>query len=141
MYYSRLELIRSNWILAMSNEKFLFKFSFNLVTCFAIYLLLAHYLFMNRFRGGTVLDDPILKLFLPVNFSWPIFFLIYSAVLLFLYYVIPDPSLLTYAARAFTALFALRVLFILLTPMGPPRDTILLQDPFVDKVIGFKEGC
>ena len=130
-------LIKAGWTEAADQKDFMLRLIINFISCVVLYLALVYYLFANRHRGGATLDDPILKFFHPFNFSWTIFFFMYTGILLFLYEAIAQPLALVSMMRALTAVFILRAIFIALTPLAPPADMILLRDPFIDYVIGF----
>ena len=127
--------LKVNWKEVFSDRKFLVKFILNLVLCYSIYMLGVQFLVLNRTRPGVVLDDPIQRLFTPYNFSSPIFLLTYACIVIFVIYVIVRPHDFYYGARAFTAVFVVRVAFIYLVPLTPPPNSILLKDPFLDSVI------
>lgn len=130
-------LMQSRWTDAGNQKDFMLSLIINFISCVVLYLALVYYLFANRHRGGATLDDPILKLLNPFDFSWAIFFFMYTGILLFLYDAIAQPLALINMMRAFTAVFVLRAIFIALTPLAPPADMILLRDPFIDYVVGF----
>jgi len=132
------ELTRSNWREALKEKYYGYRFALNFLICLTTYLLITHFIFINRHRPGVILNDPFHNLFTPVDFSVPLFLLTQSAIFAILYDLIPRPKTLYYAFRAFLAIFFLRVLFIYFLPLQPPADMILLKDPFIDIVIGFR---
>lgn len=132
-------LCRLNWNAAFAQRKnFGLLFALNFAVCFALYMLITRFVYYNRLRSGVILHDPIMALFTPMDLSRPIFFFLYSGILLFLYHVIPRAQTFVPAVRAFLLLFAVRAAFIYLVPLAPPADLVVLRDPFVDNIIGFK---
>ena len=122
----------------MAEKNFGIRYFVNFIIGFFLYICLARLLFYNRLNDGAVLNDPLLARFNPHNFSVSLFILTYTGVLAFIVYISGLPRLFIPASRAFLLLFVLRVCFILLIPLKPPSDIIFLNDPFVDRVIGFK---
>ena len=110
----------------------------NFAICFVLYMMVTRFLYYNRVRPGVLLNDPVLALFRPMDLSIPIFFFLYSSIILFLVHILARPQTFVHAVRAFLFLFAIRAVFIYLVPLAPPQGLILLNDPFIDNVIGFK---
>lgn len=121
----------------MAERNFCATLAFNFGIYFFAYLLLARILYFNRFKGGIQLADPVMSILPTVDFSAVIFFIAYTAILIFIGHILTYPKLILPAARAFLAVFALRVCFILLVPLQPPAGMIALNDPFIDNVVGF----
>jgi len=131
-------LCRQNWRAALVKKNFVLLFMANFAVCFVLYMMITGFLYYNRVRPGAVLNDPLLALFSPVDLSIPIFLLLYSSIILFIFHISARPQTFVYAVRAFLILFAVRAVFIYLVPLAPPKGLVLLNDPFVDRVIGFK---
>lgn len=129
---------KTNWNTALADKKFALMYAANLAICFALYMMVTRFIFYNRLRSGAVLNDPVLAMFAPVDLSWPIFILLYSSVFFFLVHISARPQTFVYAVRAFLFLFAIRAVFIYLVPLAPPAGLVILKDPFIDNVIGFR---
>jgi hypothetical protein len=127
-----------NWKAALAKKNFARLFVANFGVCFVLYMMVTRFLYYNRVRPGAELNDPVLALFSPMDLSIPIFLLLYSSVLVFLLHMIARPQTFVHTVRAFLFLFAIRAVFIYLVPLAPPAGLILLKDPFIDNVIGFK---
>ena len=130
--------LMQNWRTALEKKNFLQLFVANFVVCFVLYMMVTRFLFYNRVRPGCELNDPLLAMFRPLDLSWPIFILLYSSIVLFLAHALSRPQSFVPMLRAFLYLFVLRALFIYLVPLAPPAGLILLKDPFIDNVLGFK---
>ena len=134
---SWIELTKTNWNIALAERNFSVRFVFNLLFCFATYMILTRILIAHRLAPGVIISDPFYSHYRPANCSLGIFLFTYASIFSFLYYVIPQPVVFFYAVRGFLALFALRVAFIFLMPLQPASDLIVLTDPFTDQVVGF----
>lgn len=137
MFNQWIQLNRTNWSEALLEKNFGFKYAINFLVCFAVYMALTHILINHRYYPGVAVDDPIFKHFTPHNFSVPVFFCTYVGIFAFLFFIIPQPRLFIHAVRAFVALFAFRLFFIMIMPLLPAPDMIDLKDPFTDNIIGF----
>ena len=129
---------KTNWNAALAKKNFGSMYAANFVACFVLYMMVTRFLFYNRVRPGVTLNDPVLALFAPVDLSAPIFILLYSSIILFLIHMLARPQTFVYAVRAFLYLFAIRAVFIYLMPLAPPQGLVLLKDPFIDNVVGFR---
>lgn len=91
-------------------------------------------LFLNYVekRPGVVIEDPILNI-LPVHdVTWPIFILIYIVLFMSLYDFFTSPEKFCRFLHTYTAVFTLRGIAMYLLPLDPPKDLIVLKDPFVE---------
>ncbi len=128
--------VKTNWAELWNDKKFLTLYVVNLVACYAIYMALVKFLIYNRLRPGVVLCDPIMSFFPPRDFTMPIFFFTYASIVSFTAYIfLAYPRDVYYVARAFLAVFVLRVCFIYLVPLSPPEGMIYLRDPFLDSLV------
>jgi hypothetical protein len=82
-------------------------------------------------RMGVMLQDPVLRLFPPVNFKWITFSVIYSGIVFGFVSLLLYPYSLLLALRALIVLFIMRVACLSLVPLDPPADFIPLVDPFI----------
>ncbi|MEW6511081.1 MAG: hypothetical protein AB1428_09010 [Bacteroidota bacterium] len=82
-------------------------------------------------RMGTVLHDPLLELFPPVDFKWITFGLIYAGLGFGVIFLLLHPYALLLALRGLIVLIGIRVVCLLLVPLDPPDASIPLVDPFV----------
>jgi len=82
-------------------------------------------------RTGTVLHDPLLQLFSPVDLRLITFSLIYSGIALGFLSVLSYPFALLVSLRASVVIILMRIATLFLLPLDPPADIIPLTDPFV----------
>lgn len=87
-------------------------------------------------RSGAVLADPLHALFSPIDCTWPIFVILYGAIVLTVVSLLPHPERFLQALRAYTVVIGLRVTMMWVTPLDPPPMMISLSDP----VVGFLTG-
>ncbi len=83
-------------------------------------------------RPGTVINDIILNLLPPSDFSLPIFFFEYSALLLAVLFIIPYPDRLVKGLQMYALMIVARTVSIYLVPLEPPRDMVALWDPMAN---------
>ncbi len=80
-------------------------------------------------RTGAQLDDWLLNLLPPTDFSEITFLLTYFALIFFLVIILPHPKRFVLWIQAYTMLLIFRMTTIYLVPLEPPTDMILLIDP------------
>jgi len=78
-----------------------------------------------------VLDDPILRRFDPVDVTLLTFVLIYAALLVALYALLPHPRRMARGMQAYVVMLTLRAAAMWLLPLDPPARMITLLDPIV----------
>lgn len=104
---------------------------FTLVLLTLVLFFLPKFLSFIELRDGVILQDPILKLFNPVNLTWLTFSLIYILLILAIIYFSTKPELLFTALQSYSVLIIFRMIVMFITPFNPPSDSIILNDPFV----------
>lgn len=107
------------------------EFTVTLVLLIAVVYSLSRYLIFNETRDGAVLDDPILEQFTAIELNIPIFFAIYSSLLIGIVAFSFNPKQLITSFQTYTVLVILRMISMYLIPLDPPKDSIDLQDPIV----------
>jgi len=63
--------------------------------------------------------------------TWPIFILLYGALVMAIVTMCRTPVILFKAVRAYTMLIGIRIICMWLLPLDPPATMIALQDPLV----------
>lgn len=102
------------------------------ITVLIIFLIsLSNFLLFNELRSGASINDPVLNLFHPADFTWLTFLVIYSGIITAIVHLIKNPDKLTLAllSYAITAFFRIAAMYSL--PLNPPEHIIPLNDPFV----------
>ncbi|MCZ7614900.1 MAG: hypothetical protein M5T52_15535 [Ignavibacteriaceae bacterium] len=83
---------------------------------------------MIELREGVVLNDPLLRLFNPIDLTWATFALIYVSIILFLLNIIKQPEKLMIAIQTYVLMVFLRGIAMYLTPFNAPDKIILLHE-------------
>ena len=128
--------VRSNWRSANSDSSFRKYFWLNFGLCLSVHYSVVFWIKINSTRPGTVLDDMVYHFLSPNDFSFITFFLTYSAVFLFLFYIAQHPFLLQRGLSAFVTLFLIRGMCIYLVPLSPAPGIIPLRDPITNAMAG-----
>ncbi len=89
--------------------------------------------FFNYIQGrtGTVLHDPILSLFRPVNLSGPIFSVLYCCGLVGTFHLLTVPRDLLRAMQAMAITYTIRIITLYFVRLDPPPGMVALSDPFI----------
>lgn len=103
---------------------------------FSVAVLLMMVFYMPTFykniigpKNGFFLNDPLLKLFTPRDFSLPIFFTIYLTVIHTLATSFRKPSVVIIGLTTYCTVTLLRMLAMYMVTLEPPTGMILLVDP------------
>ena len=83
-------------------------------------------------RQGFAFTDPIHQLVGPIDLTWPIFLILYGALIAAVGLLLGQPLILFRAMRAYTILVAIRMLCMWMLPLDPPATMIALSDPIVE---------
>jgi len=121
-----------NWKLYLQKPAFRNEFA---LTCLAFFVAGSqniHFIAEFEKRQGTRLNDFVLHLLTPTDFSTPIFLITYSTVLIVLLELLASPPKLTKGLQMFALLSFFRTLSIFLVPLEAPADIIFLNDPFAN---------
>lgn len=125
----------NSWRDAISNKKFVVQFVVTLIALSIVILFLPWY-FQSVIapKPGIHLHDPILALVNPVDFTWPIFILIYSSLFIVLFTIVKQPFQWLLALKCYLTITILRVISMYVFTLEPPDGMIVLIDPFIDKI-------
>jgi len=131
-----MSLQRETWQQAWKNKSFRIQFLLTLAFLGCIGIFIPHFFEFIQQRNGKVLNDPLLRLLAPKDFSLLTFILIYSGMIVSLAGLLSYPELLLRTIQAYCLLTLMRIACISLVPLNEPPGMILLSDPFVG-VIGY----
>lgn len=120
-----------SWKVFLSVKKNRIEFSLTLILLSISLLSLAVFLQYAELREGVSLNDPVLNLFSPIDFTWFTFALIYLSLVIAIASLINQPLRLIIACQVYVLILAARILSMYLMPLNPPVDIIILNDPFV----------
>jgi membrane-associated phospholipid phosphatase len=93
---------------------------------------LSNFLTYNETRTGSIIFDPVLALFDPINLTWSTFALIYFGLLAGIYHFVQNPPVLVRAILTYSFLALIRICMMYSIPLDPPPEMISLTDPFVE---------
>jgi hypothetical protein len=87
-------------------------------------------------RHGISFTDPVHSVVGPVDLTWPIFIVLYTALVVAVFSMLRFPEVLFGMLRAYTILVALRIICMAMLPLDPPQTMIPLIDPVVQMATG-----
>lgn len=83
-------------------------------------------------RAGTVITDPVLSWFTPVDVTWLTFLVIYAGLVGAIILLLRHPEHLLTALQTYGMVAIVRMAAMYLVPLDPPPGMIELKDPFVE---------
>jgi hypothetical protein len=127
-------LWKESWKKVWENN--IFRPYISLILVMFILLIVIYGRFLDYIEGrlGSVLADPILNLFAPLEVTWFTFGIIYISVILTLFRLSWQPSQLLITLQAYIFIAMARMASMYLIPLDPPPLLIPLEDPFVQSV-------
>ena len=111
---------------------------FSLLVLVIVMILFSQFVQFIELRPGVQLNDFILNSFKARDLTWPIFMMIYGAILGALGILIFYPERLVILFQAYTLMVLIRMLLMYLVALDPPADMLLLKDPLVEFFGGTK---
>ena len=116
------------------------RFRYKLIAWFCITVgILAFLPFFFQYiehRKGKSIQDPLLGLLKPVDFSIPIFIIIWSNAFMILLSFIRDGRILLRFMASYSLVTMLRLVLIYCIPLEPPNGLIPLKDPLSNSFYG-----
>lgn len=103
-------------------------------TVVAVLIGFSQFLVWVEARAGVELDDPVLRLFTPVDVSWITFGIIYVSILLWLGLHLPTPCSLLIGLQSYALMVVIRTAAMWLTPLDPPESSLPLIDHMVESL-------
>lgn len=122
------------WKLELANSNFRVRIFLSFVAFVGTLSFFTRFLDWVEQRSGVVLNDPILSMIEPKDFTWLTFSLIYTAVLIAVLHLGNKPKDFLLAIQSYTLLVIVRAAMMFLVPLEPPEGLIVLRDPFVQFV-------
>jgi len=87
-------------------------------------------------RNGTVLNDTIMSLTSPRDFTYPIFAITYFIIFGTILISLADPEYILKGVQAYSLVFFIRLITIYCFPLNPPNGIIELHDPIIQWIMG-----
>ena len=125
---------KEKWGKAWENTVFRFYISLIVVIFIALIFVYGRFLDFIEGRPGSVLADPVLNIFNPLEVTWFTFGIIYVSVIITVLRLSWQPSQLLITFQAYIFIAVARMASMYLTPLDPPPMLIPLEDPFVQSV-------
>ena len=124
--------IKKNWINYLSGNNSWTEPVVTLILLIATLIFFTHFINSVEARNGVELNDPVLKLFHPIDLSGIIFSIIYLSIIIGLITLLVDPKRLVIALQVYTLIVMVRIITLYLTPLNAPGNMIPLIDPIVN---------
>lgn len=119
------------WKDYLSVKKNKIEFILTIIFLSVSFASLANFLQYAESRDGSILHDPVLRLFDPIDLTWLTFSLVYFSLIIAIASLIKHPVRLMLALQVYVLIIASRIISMYLLPLNPPADIIILNDPFV----------
>ncbi|MES2619542.1 MAG: phosphatase PAP2-related protein [Bacteroidota bacterium] len=133
--FAELKYIPEAWSNAWRSRSFRNQLILSLLFCVGVGAHQFHFLRLWQDRSGIQINDVILNLFPPADFSFPIFALEYSSILLVFIFALAAPERLVKGLQMFALIFLARTVSVYLIPLEQPKDMIPLNDPMASLLL------
>lgn len=120
------------WKEFISSKQKRFELISTLILLSVVLFSLTRFLIFIESRNGFSFEDPLLKLFEPIDLTWLTFTLIYGSIITAVFYLISKPEKLLFTIQLYTLMVVVRIIAMWLLPLNPPEKMIILVDPFVE---------
>lgn len=137
--FEELKHIPEAWAKASRSKSFKNQFFITLVVFIAVMLHNFYCLRMWQGRQGIQINDYILNLMHPVDFSIVIFIMEYCTLLTVFVFTLPYPERLMQAIQMFAITFFARTTSIYFFALEPPKEMIPLMDPIANFFLHSKD--
>ena len=134
-----LQSIPQAWSRAWRSRSFRNQFALTILFFIGVSLHQFHFLRLWQARPGIQVNDFVLNVLAPQDFSFTIFFFEYSTMLMIFLYLLPTPDRLVKGIQMFAITLFARTLSVYLFPLEPPRDMVLLNDPMANLFLHTKD--
>ena len=124
--------LKKNWQNYLSGNNSWTEPVVTLILLIATLIFFTHFINSVEARNGVELNDPVLKLFHPIDLSGFIFSIIYLSIIIGLITLLVDPKRLVIALQVYTLIVMVRIITLYLTPLNAPGNMIPLIDPIVN---------
>jgi hypothetical protein len=126
--------LMKRWNNYFRNKRSKYEFIFTSGLLIVILFLLSRFLLFVEHRPGIIPDDPLLKLFQPINLTWLTFLLIYGGLAIAIFYFAGEPERLVFAIQVYIVMVLVRIIAMYVVPFDPPSSMIQLKDPIVEYI-------
>jgi hypothetical protein len=129
--HSYLANLKKNWVEYLSVKNSWTVLLITLILIISTLGFFTHFINSIESRNGVELNDPILKLFNPIDLSGFIFGIIYISIMAGLISLLGNPREFVFALQVYTLIVVVRIITLYLTPLNAPENMIPLVDPLV----------
>jgi hypothetical protein len=136
---AELKYIAEVWSKAWSSRSFRNQLVLTLLFFIGVCMHQFHYLREWQARPGIQINDMILNLLRPYDFSIPIFVLEYSTLFMVFLSLFPAPDRMVKGFQMFALALLARTMSVYLIPLEQPQDMIALNDPMANLFLHTKE--
>jgi hypothetical protein len=130
------QIEETNWKAAFGQSSFRYAFGATVASFILIFGFFIHFVGYVETRPGVVLADPFLARLPALELDWPIFTIVYGAIVLAFFVLFKRPRRFLLVLQAYTLMVALRIIAMDLVPLEPPTGMIILADPFAKMISG-----
>lgn len=126
---------RNEWREALRHQQFIIQFV-TVIVLLISFLLCLPFFFHEVIgpRPGIMLNDFVLNLFSPRDYSWLIFILIYLSLAIVLQGVLLKPYHLLYSLTCYLGINLIRMITMYVLTLEPPAGIVELHDPLMDNM-------
>lgn len=121
------------WQTAMRIRSFALQLLITLIVLCLVLIFIPQFFLFIQDRKGIALNDILLNILTPENFSTVIFILIYPALIIAVFSFYKFPVLFLRFLQSYLLLTILRIISIWLVPLNAPSGYIDLTDPFIGR--------
>jgi membrane-associated phospholipid phosphatase len=114
------------------------EFTLSLIVLIFVLAIFSRFVQYVELRQGIQLNDFFLNTFTAINLTWPIFIMIYGAIIAALVILVFDPIRLMILFEAYSMMVLIRIVLMYFVALEPPTGMILLRDPLVELFGGTK---
>jgi len=139
LQHERNRITALQWRNAWANDSFKIKAVIGSILLAIILVSFPRFFAVIELRKGINLDDVFLNNIPSVDFSIPIFIIIWSTALLLINRILKSPDLFLQFLISFLLLSITRIITIYLFPLEPPIGLIAIKDPISSIFYGGKE--
>lgn len=126
--------MEQTWKDILADRRGVLRVVFTLIGLVVTLVAYARFLTRVEMRQGVAFIDPVHAIMGPVDLTWPIFIMLYGALLVALAMLLRHPDALIVGVQAYTIQVAMRMLMMWAMPLDPPPTMIALTDPIVSSV-------
>ncbi len=122
-----------SWQKALRIRSFRLQLLITTIGLCAVLIFIPQFFLFIQSRNGIVINDELLNILTPQNFSTAIFVLIYSTIVVAVFSFYKFPVMLLRVLQCYLLLTFLRIISIWLVPLNAPSGYIDLVDPFIGR--------